>query len=435
MAANPVMRILYSLFLILLTPFLLLRLVWLARRNPEYWDRWIERLGFPSPLPDGRPVIWLHAVSVGEVLAAKPLVNGLLEGYPQYRIVVTTTTPTGALTVRQNFAGNIEHRYFPYDLPFAVTRSLHVIHPSLVIVMETELWPNFYAACADQGVPLALVNARLSEKSARGYSRVPALVRDTLRVTSLIAAQSRVDADRFLSLGANPDRVTVCGNVKFDMHLPHSVREQGQALRRFFSESRPVWIAASTHPGEEAPILDAFGTLLKAFPDSLLVLAPRHPERSDSIEDMSRRAGFTTVRRSRKEQYTSGTQVFILDSLGELPVFYACADIAFVGGSLVSVGGHNLLEPASLGVAVISGPHLFNFSSISELLVSAQAMVVVPHAGKLADTVTHLLQDANLRYSMGERAKAVFQQHQGCTERVLRSLGPFLDAHPSAMRG
>lgn len=428
------MRIVYSFILILLTPFLLLRLVWLARRNPAYLDRWQERLGFPRALPDGKRVIWLHAVSVGEVLAARPLLNALLERYPQYRIVVTTTTPTGALTVHQNFAGNIEHRYFPYDLPFAVSRSLRMIHPSLVVVMETELWPNFYAACAERGVPLALVNARLSEKSARGYRRVSALVRSTLRSASLIAAQSRVDADRFLSLGADPAQVMVCGNVKFDMHVPHSLREQGQALRQFFSASRPVWIAASTHPGEEGAILDAFGALLEKFPDCLLILAPRHPERSEAIEDMSRRAGFDTVRRSRQDQYGPGSQVYVLDSLGELPVYYACADIAFVGGSLVPLGGHNLLEPASLGVPVISGPHLFNFSSISELLLDAQAMRVVPGAGALADTVIGMLRDADLRHSMGERARGVFVQHRGCTELLVRSLSQFIEPRPPSRK-
>lgn len=426
------MRTLYSFLLTLLTPLVLLRLIWLARRNPAYLDRWPDRLGFPRALPGGSPVIWLHAVSVGEVLAARPLLDRLIEVYPQYRMVVTTTTPTGAATVRRSFGGTIEHRYFPYDLPIAVRRALRVLHPSLVVIMETELWPNYFAACAKAGVPLALVNARLSEKSARGYRRVSTLVRDTLRSATLIAAQSRADADRFLSLGADPARLIVCGNVKFDMDVPQSLREQGEALRQFFSTSRPVWIAASTHPGEEAGILEAFGALQQPFPDCLLILAPRHPERCDAVEELSRHAGFDTLRRSRREQYGGGTEVFILDSLGELPVYYACADIAFVGGSLVPVGGHNLLEPASLGVPVISGPHLFNFSSISELLLEAQAMCVVSNAAALADTVIRLLRDADLRRAMGDRARGVFLQHRGCTEVLIRNLGRVIDARPPA---
>lgn len=429
------MRFIYSCVLFLLTPFVLLRLLWLGRRNPAYLEGWTERFGFSRPVPGDRPVIWLHAVSVGEVLAAKPLLNKLLERYPNYRVIVTTTTPTGASTVQRNFPVNVAHRYFPYDLPLAVRISLSRIHPSLVIIMETELWPNFYARCAAQGLPLALVNARLSEQSARGYRRVPGLIRSTVRSASVIAAQSRADADRFLALGADPECVVVCGNVKFDVHLPHSVREQGQALRRLFSVNRPVWIAASTHPGEEAGILQAFGRVLVTIPDCLLILAPRHPDRCDEVEELCRSAGFTTARRSRQDQYTRVTGVFLLDTLGELPVFYACADTAFVGGSLVPAGGHNLLEPASLGVPVISGPHLFNFESISELLVAAQAMTVVATPEQLAEVVIRLLQDANLRFSMGEAAKAVFQQHRGSTELLLRTLSPLLNAPGSGRTG
>lgn len=429
------MRLLYTLILFLLTPFVLVRLAWLGRRSPAYLERWLERFGLPPVIPEDRPVIWLHAVSVGEVLAAKPLLNRLLERYPSYRIVVTTTTPTGALTVQQNFPGNVQHLYFPYDLPCAVRGSLARIHPSIVIIMETEIWPNFFAACRLRGLPLALVNARLSERSARGYRQLFPLARDTLRAASLIAVQSQSDAQRFQSLGADPERVIVCGNVKFDAQLPRSVMEQGQALRRFFSVNRPIWIAASTHEGEEARILQAFRTILRTNPECLLILAPRHPERTGEVIELNRRFGFQAVRRSTQEHYGPETQVFILDSVGELQVFYASSDVAFVGGSLVPAGGHNLLEPASLGLPVISGPHLFNFASVSESLVDAGAMLIVANEEKLAVVVSSLLGDPNLRYSMGQRAQSVFKRNQGCTELLLRNLHSFLISRGSNVTG
>jgi 3-deoxy-D-manno-octulosonic-acid transferase len=248
-------RLAYSLLLYLLVPFVLLRLLWLGTRNPEYLKRWRERFGRPARLNGSAPVLLVHAVSVGEVLAAKPLLHRLMARHPGHRIIVTTTTPTGAMTVRQSFGERVEHLYFPYDLPSAVESFLDRLAPDAVLVMETEIWPNFFAACARRGIPLALVNARMSARSAAAYGRVPGLVGETLRAPALIAAQSEADAGRLRQLGADPGRVAVCGNLKYDIRFPPSIREQGLAQRRLFSANRPVWIAASTHEGEERAVL------------------------------------------------------------------------------------------------------------------------------------------------------------------------------------
>jgi 3-deoxy-D-manno-octulosonic-acid transferase len=419
----------YSFLLYLLVPFVLLRLLWLGSRNPEYLRRWRERFGRPLRVNGDRPVLLLHAVSVGEVLAAKPLLHRLVARHPAYRIIITTTTPTGAMTVRQSFGESVEHLYFPYDLPAAVGCFLDRVRPDAVLVMETEIWPNFFAACRKRGVPLALVNARMSERSAAGYARVPGIIGDTLRIPVLIAAQSDADARRLRELGADPGRIVVCGNLKYDIRFPPSIREQGLALRRIFSASRPVWIAASTHEGEERVVLEAFATVRTEQPGCLLVLAPRHPERFDRVEALCGKAGFTTIRRTAQPaRCDPEVDVYLLDTLGELPVLYASADVAFVGGSLTPHGGHNLLEPASLGLPLLSGPHLFNFADAAERLTEAGALHIVRDARELAATLLKMLGDANLRHEAGERARREYLKNQGSADLVMEGLRPMLSA-------
>jgi len=414
-------RLAYSALLYLLVPFVLLRLLWLGTRNPEYLARWRERFGRPARRLGTEPVLLVHAVSVGEVLAAKPLLHRVMARHPGHRIIVTTTTPTGAATVRQSFGESVQHLYFPYDLPSAVDGFLERVDPDAVLVMETEIWPNFFAACGRRGIPLALVNARMSARSAAGYARVPGIVRDTLRIPVLIAAQSEADARRLRELGADPARLTVCGNLKYDIRFPPSVREQGLAQRRLFSASRPVWIAASTHEGEERAVLDAFAAVQRVQPDCLLLLAPRHPERFDRVEALCRKAGFSVARR-RAESRGPEMDVFLLDTLGELPVFYASADIAFVGGSLTPHGGHNLLEPAALGLPLITGPHVFNFADAAERLRQAGALRTVGNPQELAAVVVEMLNDANLRHAAGERAHRVYVENQGGADLVMERL-------------
>ena len=412
----------YSLVLYLFVPLVFVRLLWLGTKNPEYLKRWRERFGYLPGVNISKPLIWLHAVSVGEVQAAKPLVEQLLKKYPDFQLLITTTTPTGAATVKQGFGERVLHYYFPYDLPFAVSRFLKKTEPRILIVMETEIWPNLYRQCRQSHIPVALINARLSERSSIGYRRFPGLTRRTLQQTALIAAQTGTDAERFLSLGASPDVVKITGNLKFDILQPHSISEKAQVLRRFFSVNRTIWIAASTHEGEEKIIIDAFKEVLERDKNCLLIIAPRHPERFQAVAELCEKSGFNTVKHSEKENYTANTQVYILDALGELPAYYATSDISFVGGSLVPSGGHNMLEPASLGVPIICGGYLFNFVEVADLLKRESALLIVSNAREMADTVYKLLCDANLRHSMGERARKVVFENQGTINKVLRSL-------------
>ncbi len=370
-------------------------------------------------------IIWLHAVSVGEVQAATPLVNGLLEEYPDFRILITTMTPTGADSVRQYFADTVEHFYLPYDLPVSVKRFLSIIDPTILIVMETELWPNLFHYCQTNNVPVVVINARMSEKSAKAYRRLSSLTRSTLKNISLIVAQGQKDAERLIALGADGEKVKVSGNLKFDIHFPHSVSEQAQALRRYLSVNRPVWIAASTHEGEERIILDAFAKILEKQSRCLLVIVPRHPERSPGIKTLCNRRNLKVLYKTENTVCDESIQVFILDTLGELPMYYAAADVAFVGGSFMEIGGHNMLEPASLGVPVIMGPHVFNFQEISQLLLDEGVAWKVSCADELSSRVCGLLDDANLRHSTGERGRNIVLKNRGNVENVMKLLRDF----------
>ena len=420
------MRRLYTLLLYLLTPLVLLRLMWRGLRAPAYLRRWPERFGY-FPVPPAAGVIWIHAVSVGEVQAAAPLVRALRERYPGVPLLLTTTTPTGSDRAREAFGRDVVHVYAPYDLPGAVRRFLVRVRPRLAVVMETELWPNLFHACREAGVPLVVANARLSPRSAAGYRRVASLTRRTLANVSVIAAQSRRDADDLISIGADPQRVQVTGNVKFDVRLPASLHEQAQVLRRAWGAARPVWIAASTHEGEEERVLDAFERVRQALPDVLLVLVPRHPERFSRVAALCRRRGYATRLRSERRACTPDTAVFLGDSMGELSLFYAASDVAFVGGSLVSAGGHNLLEPAALGLPVIFGPHVFNFEEISRLLLEQGAARRVRDAEELAGVVEQLLRDANLRHSAGEQGRQAVERNRGAVDRVMQMLAGYVE--------
>jgi len=419
------LRVVYSFVLYLLAPLVVLRLFWLGHRNPDYRSRWTERFGFPDKIMSDDKLIWLHAVSVGEVQAARPLVNGLLEEYPDFRIVITTMTPTGADTVRQYFADTVNHFYLPYDLPVSVKRFISIIDPTILIVMETELWPNLFHYCQENNVPVVVVNARMSEKSAKGYRRLSSLTRSTLTNISLIVAQGQKDAERLIALGADRNKVKVTGNLKFDIYFPHSVSEQAQALRRYLSVNRPVWIAASTHEGEERIILDAFAKILEKQSQCLLVIVPRHPERAPGVKELCNRRNLKVLCKTDTKECDESTQVFILDTLGELPVYYAASDVAFVGGSFTEIGGHNMLEPASLGVPVIMGPHVFNFQEISQLLLDEGVAWKVSCADELSSRVCGLLDDANLRHSTGERGRNIVLKNRGNVENVMKLLREF----------
>jgi 3-deoxy-D-manno-octulosonic-acid transferase len=415
------LRIAYTILLYLLAPAVLLRLAWRGLRAPAYLRRWPERFGFIEPAL-GEQVIWLHAVSVGEVQAAQPLIRALLERYPDHSLLVTTVTPTGSARVQALFGSEVAHVYAPYDLPGAVVRFFERVRPCLAIVMETELWPNLFTACRRRSIPLLLLNARLSGKSVRGYRRVRTLAAQTLAAVTRIAAQGEADARRFVSLGADSARVVVTGNLKFEQRIVPSLLERAEVLRREWGSGRPVWIAASTHEGEDELVLDVFRQLRRQFADCLLVLVPRHPERFEPVTELCRQRGLRTVLRSSREPCTAETQVFIGDSMGELPLFYAASDVAFVGGSLVHHGGHNLLEPAALGIPVVTGPHVFNFTEICDLLLAADACRKVESVAGLERVVREWLADANARHRVGEQGRRVVERNRGALAAVLEMI-------------
>ena len=417
-------RTLYTLLFHLGLPLVAIRLWLRARKAPAYARRIGERfaLNLPVMQPGG---IWVHAVSVGESIAAAPMIRELLKRYPQLPITVTCMTPTGSERIQALFANEprIQHCYLPYDLPWAAARFLERVKPRLGVIMETELWPNHIHQCAKRGIPVALANARLSARSAKGYARFAGLTRPMLEEMSLIAVQTEAEAERFRLLGARPECVEVTGSIKFDLsidpQLPikaRDLREQWQALER------PVWIAASTHEGEDEILLSAHRQLLASYPNGLLILVPRHPERFNSVFQLCQREGFATVRRSSGEPVAAQTQVLLGDTMGELLFLYALADSAFVGGSLVPNGGHNLLEPAALAKPVLSGPHLFNFLEIAAKLREAAALEEVEDAQGLALAVQRLFELPQDAQRMAEAGLKVMQLNQGALQRLLDGL-------------
>lgn len=412
------MRVLYSIVFVILIPLILLRLVWRGSRASAYFKRWDERFAIKTAPTSDNPIIWLHAVSVGEVEAARPLVASLQETYPQHRILITTMTPTGSARVTKLYAETVLHCYLPYDLPFAVKRFLKTVQPTLGIIMETELWPNLIHYSAELNIPLVLANARLSARSAKGYQRVAKLTRHMLQNFSLIAAQSQNDRQRLIELGADKNSVHAVGNLKFEISMPASVNEQAEAMRAVWGD-RPVFIAASTHEGEDEIILNASRQIRATFPELLLIMVPRHPERFDRVAALSQRAGFKILRRSENGMCSKAIQVFIVDTMGELPLFYGAADIAFVGGSLVPRGGHNLLEPAALGRAVLIGPHYFNFNEISLQFLQANAAIEINSSETLAEHVIDLFSHPQKRAAMGEAGQTLIEQSKGASNRLL----------------
>ncbi len=417
------MRWLYVLLLYVLTPFVLLRLLWRSRQVRGYRERIGERFGF-VPRPAAGIAVWVHAVSVGESLAALPLIRRLVERHGEGRVWVTTTTPTGSERVIAALEGKVVHTYAPYDLPGAVGRFLDCAQPAQVVIMETELWPTLFRQLRRRGIPLTIANARLSPRSFAGYSRVAGFTREVLQDTTRVAAQSEADAQRFASLGA--PNVESIGNLKFDIDPAAAQVGAGKALRESLGASRLAWIAASTHEGEEAAALDAHRALCERHPDALLLLVPRHPQRFDEAERHIRRAGLRSLRRSAlvADPALAGAQVQVLlgDSLGEMWMYLAAADLAFVGGSLVMVGGHNVLEPAALGLPVLFGPHMHNFLAARELLLRADAAIEVAGPEALARGVAELLADPARCARMGQAGRAAVLSNRGALEKLLAIL-------------
>ena len=419
----------YFVLSYLAAPLVALLLFWKGLSNRAYWERFEERFGYGRSRLE-RPSIWVHAVSVGEVVAASSLIAGLRRDFPQYPVVVTTVTPTGAQRVRDLFGDDVLHSYAPYDTIGSVRRFFARMQPRLVIVIETELWPNMYAACGERGVPLVLANARISPRSMRRYRRFIGLFRRALSHGVVIAAQSEQDAERFRLLGADPARTTVTGNLKADLVFQPGMTDAGLEFRREQVGARPVWVAASTHAGEEEAALDAHAIVRATIPEALLLLVPRHPDRFNGVAALLESRQLAFGRRSLGEVPAPEAAVYLVDSLGELPTFYAAADVAFVGGSLVPIGGHNLLEPAVLGLPVITGPHNFNAEDIAILLQEADALQTVADAAELGAAITALLLDPELRRHRGARARRMYDQSGGALGRLRALLAPLLEESP-----
>jgi 3-deoxy-D-manno-octulosonic-acid transferase len=410
-------RVLYSLMLYLLLPWALLHLVWRARKQPEYLEHVGERFGiFPDDMPSG--VIWIHAVSVGETRAAEPLVKALQARHPGQRILLSHGTPTGRQTGIELYGDRVERCYLPYDFSWASRRFLRRFRPVAGVFMETEIWPNLIRTSVRSAVPVYLVNARMSEKSARGYRRIGRLARGALSRLSCIGAQTDRDAKRLADLGAKDVRIT--GNIKFDRFAPAEMLALGATLRDSFGAQRPVFLAASTREGEEAMILDALAG--SASPELLTVIVPRHPQRFEEVAALVKQRGYKVQRRSENRPIETETRFVIGDSMGEMFAYYAACDIAFVGGSLLPLGGQNLLEACAVGCPVIVGPHTFNFEDATRGAIEAGAAIRIADAAELGGAVNRLLGDSNRRHAMAEAGKRFTDAHRGATEKTLALL-------------
>ena len=404
---------------------MIFRLIWRSRSNPAYRQRIFERIGFVN-VESNKPIIWVHAVSVGETNAAQPLIEALILQYPDHKILVTTTTPTGSDRVKALFGDRVAHVYFPYDLLEIVWRFIKRVKPKLLIVIETEIWPNLYAACHKNNIPIALVNARLSQRSTHKYLKIKPLVAETLGYIELIAVRSSADSDRFKSLGASDDQLSIAGNIKFDFEVSNKQIKQGEHWRKQLQNNGLVWVAASTHAGEDEKILAIYKNLQEQFPTLLLILIPRHPERFNDVFQLCtalESENIKTVRHSQMDDYqNTQTNIILGDSMGEMQSWFAMADVVFMGGSLVETGGHNPLEAAVQGVTVVSGPHMFNFDDVVNQLSNEGLLSVCESEAELEEVVIHLFKQQSSHSDFKKKADDFMQQHRGVTARLMRLL-------------
>ena len=418
------MRFLYICIAYLISPLWIGALALRGFRDRIHWRGFSQRFGLGAKV--SARSIWVHAVSVGEVQAAVPLIEALLKRFSSIPLVLTTVTPTGRARAEALFGKRVDVRYVPIDLPGAVWRFFQRVQPQLAIILETEIWPNLYHRCGRLGVPLVLASARISPRSVTSYRRLVGLFRETLSHGIFIAAQSAEDAERFVSIGANPARTHVVGNIKFDFGYPPDMEARGHELRSLLGVHRPVWVAGSTHAKEEEVLLDAHALIRQRFSNALLVLVPRHPPRFAEVAGLLRDRSVPFVTRTSKSSVTPESQVFLLDTLGELPAFYAAGDVAFVGGSLVPIGGHNLLEPAALSLPIVAGPHNFNSADIARMLIEHGAVRIVHDAAQLAAVIGDLLTDPATRTVMGASGRKAVDDNRGAVARLMQFLEPLL---------
>ena len=421
------MRRFYSCAICCAAPFAFAVVLWRGLRDRSYWQGLAERFGWGRRM--SAPTVWLHAVSLGEMSAAAPLVHAIRARHPQTLLLLTTATPAGRARAQALFGSSVDVRFLPYDTPGSVRRFLARIQPRLAIIMETELWPNLFGECERRGVPVFLANARLSARSVFRYRRLGTLFSGLFTANVQVAAQTALDAERFQSLGAPQARIHVAGNVKFDLQLDAGIADQGRRLRTAIGGARSVWIAGSTHAGEEEQVLEAHALLLAERPDVLLLLVPRHKDRFAAVAELLARRGVRFARRSSGIAADAGSEVLLVDTVGELVPLYASADVAFVGGSLVAIGGHNLLEPAALGLPVLTGPYNFNSPEIARLLLQRGAALQVADARGLAAALHRLLDDPAARQRIGAAGKQIVAANRGSVARLCALMEPWLAAY------
>ncbi|MEE9339206.1 MAG: lipid IV(A) 3-deoxy-D-manno-octulosonic acid transferase [Methylococcaceae bacterium] len=419
------MRYIYTTLFYLLTPLILLRLYWRGFKASEYRKRWKERLAVYNKKYPGN-VIWIHAVSVGESVAVFPLIKLLQQRYPTDNFLVTTTTPTGSARVKDGLASSVSHVYLPYDLPIVIKRFLTIFRPKIAIIMEKEIWPNLYHQCNQNNIPLTIINARLSAKSAKAYKKIPGLVIPALENISFIATQTEEDKKRFIEIGAKADYIEVTGNLKFDVKINEELIQQAKSIKAQLFKDRFIWIIASTHQGEEIIFYELYLLLKKRIPELLLLVVPRHPERFKDVKQLAEKMRLKTCMRSSKKLIKTDTDVYIADTMGELTLLYGAADISFVGGSLVPVGGHNILEPAAMNIPIIFGPHMFNSKEIAKGVVSLGAAIECMNKEGVMENVIHLYENQEERRKMVFTMSQFLKNNQGATETTEKLISRLL---------
>ncbi len=415
-------RRIYSLCFRLAIPAILLRLMIRGRKQAAYKERIAERFGFTKFIRpnDSQPTIWIHAASVGETVAIAPLAEKILAKHPGTHIIFTTMTPTGSECAKKTLSDKVSHAYIPYDYPGAVKRFLDKTRPSVVVIMETELWPNIIHYCDKREIPMIIANGRLSPHSTKGYKKIKFFLKPFLQKINCVAAQSELDQKRFREIGCMHERVKCFGNIKYDIKIPSRLVPDANKQRKKIGIERLVWVAGSTHKGEEELLLEAHKNILKKQPNSLLILAPRHPERFDEVAELCKSQGFITEHRSINEIPSPETQVLVVDQMGVLLLMYAIADLTFIGGSLVTQGGHNPIEAIAVNRPVITGQSVFNFHQVYEQLFKANGAIKVKNSSELTESICELFLNHKLTTNLIKNAKDIFEKNQGALERHLK---------------
>lgn len=417
------MRSLYSCLFYLAIPFILLRLLWRSIKAPAYRCRWLERFAlYEEQFPQG--VIWFHAVSVGEAEALFPLVRQIKTKHPDAKLLITTTTPTGSARVKAVMQEDVAHVYLPYDVPDAVNRFMQCFRPKLAVIVETEIWPNLFLYCGKNHIPLYIINARLSEKSSHRYQKIPSVIHPVLAGINLIATQTQDDAKRFIGIGAESEKVKTLGNIKFDVDIPQSIIDQGLQIKSDLFAGRFVWLISSTHKDEESIFMGIYKEIKPKIPELLLVIVPRHPERFPDVKKLCEQMKLGTVMRTSGDGIHKETDVYLVDTMGELKMLYATADVAFVGGSMVPKGGHNILEAAAVGVPVMFGPNMFNFKEIARGVLSRDAAIQCQNKDDIVNSILTLYERPAFREALAKKGTEFIRQNQGAIARIYKLLEP-----------